>query len=81
MSARLPLTLEQVAELRQATEKRERAITDGLLQVPDYPPLPACPACGQHPDRIDSQAPPLGPDALLVDFEPCGHGFRASRLA
>ena len=81
MSARLPLALEQVAELRRAAEERERLIVDDVLQVPDYPPLPACPACGQHPERIESQAPPLGPDALWADFAPCGHGFRASGLA
>lgn len=78
---RLPLTLDQLADLRRQGQAREAAIIQGILQVPDYPPLPACPECGQHPERIDGmvEVAAFGVDetGLLVNFKPCGHRFRA----
>lgn len=82
MSAdRIPLPLAQLADLRQQSEAREDTIIRGMLQVPDYPPLPACPECGQHPERIDEMVEPgafgLDETGLLINFKPCGHRFRA----
>lgn len=52
-----------------------------MLQVPDYPPLPACPECGAAATAIDSMVEPstftVDEPAILINFAPCGHRFRA----
>ncbi|KOU62020.1 hypothetical protein ADK57_25575 [Streptomyces sp. MMG1533] len=62
--------------------ERENAIVLGVLQQPDYPPLPECPACGIAPERIDTRQSELRfgrPDVpTFIDFGPCGHGFQIS---
>jgi len=81
MSDRLPLPSHQLAALQDAMTERESTIISGVLQQPDYPPLAACPSCGHAPEQITSkaEAPRYGvyEDAVLVDFAPCGHKFRA----
>jgi hypothetical protein len=78
---RIPLGADQLAQLRRASQEREDRILARVLQVPDYPPLPACPECGASPTAIDSMVEPsaFGVDelAILINFTPCGHRFRA----
>ncbi|MER5715691.1 hypothetical protein [Streptomyces sp. NPDC002132] len=62
--------------LRRRMKQREHEIEQYMLQVPEYPPLPECPDCDEEPTRITSRAGDLGEDAVLVDFTPCGHGFK-----
>jgi hypothetical protein len=76
------LTGEWLRGVRQALLERENAIILGVLQQPDYPPLPECPSCRVSPERIDTRQsePRFGrPDVpTLIDFTPCGHGFQIS---
>lgn len=78
---RIPLDWSQVVAMQAAMRQREEAIIDGVLQQPDYPPLPACPECGTAPERIAEriEEPKFGvdEDAVLVNIKPCGHRFRA----
>lgn len=78
---RIPLDPAQLADLQEAMRGREHTIIRGVLQQPDYPPLPACPECGAAAQRIDSMVEPPAfsqrEDALLINFKPCGHRFRA----
>jgi hypothetical protein len=79
---RLPLRADQLAQLRRASQERENRIFASMLQVPDYPPLPACPECGGSPTCIESmmvEPSAFGVDefAILINFTPCGHRFRA----
>lgn len=78
----LPLPWEQIRELQQAILKRDEAIVTFVLQVPDYPPLPACPECGINPRDIASRvADPafMEPfDTVLLRFQPCGHRFKST---
>lgn len=80
MSEYATLTVTQFAELQQAAREREATILAFMLQVPDYPPLPACPSCGEHPQRTDSMvedpAFEVYETVLLIRFKPCGHRFR-----
>lgn len=70
------MTAEWLHYLNGSLQQREEAIVNDLLQVPDYPPLPSCPQCHVHPAQITSRAAdPDQADALLVDFQPCGHAF------
>lgn len=55
-------------------QERQAAILDGMLQQPDYPPLPACPECSGAATEI-ADTRDLGGD-VLINFEPCGHRFR-----
>lgn len=54
--------------IRDALRDREQRIIHELLQVPDYPPLPACPSCGTAAQKI-------GHHEDVTWFEPCGHRF------
>jgi hypothetical protein len=65
--------------LRQRLDERENEIVHNMLQAPDYPPLPECPTCGAKPEQITDRPTDLDDDAgLLIDFSPCGHGFKVS---
>jgi hypothetical protein len=79
MEERTRLTREWLTETDQAMRDRETAIIKGVLQTPDYPPLPACPTCHVTPQRIDSRLdePKFGQDGddVLINFAPCGHRF------
>lgn len=79
---RTPLMADWMACMHQAMRDREATIISGVLQQPDYPPLPECPTCLVAPDRITTRTedPSFGQDGtpVLVDFAPCGHGFRVS---
>ncbi|MFF8299559.1 hypothetical protein ACF07M_29925 [Streptomyces globisporus] len=79
---RTELTSAQFNDLRQALLGREREIIGHVLQQPDYPPLPSCPECGAHAEVIGSAPPAFmtNEPTVLIDFEPCGHGFRAVDL-
>jgi hypothetical protein len=62
-------------------QEREAVIIREILQLPDYPPLPECPRCHVTPERItqSQDSPRFGSDmTVLIDFAPCGHGFRVS---
>lgn len=72
MRTRTAISPAQAADLETVLAQREHAIVRNALQRPDYPPLPACPGCGQPPTRI---ARSVGADTVY-DFAPCGHGFR-----
>ncbi|MFD1277487.1 hypothetical protein [Streptomyces kaempferi] len=83
MADRTEMPAEWLRYLKQCTEDREREIVVNVLQVPAYPPLPACPTCDVAPEQITSRTPdPVAFDrdetAILVDFKPCGHAFQVS---
>jgi hypothetical protein len=79
MADRTEMPVEWLRYLQQRAEQRAKEIIDGVLQVPDYPPLPDCPTCGVAPERIVSRVDEPGffvdGQSVLVDFKPCGHGF------
>jgi hypothetical protein len=78
---RTPMTAQWLAYMQDAGKRREEAIIRDMLQQPDYPPLAPCPSCDVPPEEILSRIedPEFGQFVLivLVDFKPCGHGFRA----
>jgi hypothetical protein len=81
MTDRTEMPADWLHYLKERTAEREREIVSFVLQLPDYPPLPECPACDVAPERITSQtSDPVSFDrdemAVLVDFKPCGHGFK-----
>ncbi|WP_369274541.1 hypothetical protein AB5J55_35490 [Streptomyces sp. R11] len=82
MADRTEMPMEWLRYLKQETARREQEITQHLLQVPDYPPLPECPTCSVAPEQITTRTaePSFKQDGtpLLVDFKPCGHGFMVS---
>jgi hypothetical protein len=79
MAERTEMPVEWLRYLQQRSERRAEDIFAGVMQVPDYPPLPDCPTCGVAPERIVSRVedPSFFADGqpILVDFKPCGHGF------
>lgn len=76
MADRELMPIEWLRYLKQRTAERDDEIVRNMLQTPDYPPLPECPDCDVAPERISSQSAGLGGEGVLVDFHPCGHGFR-----
>jgi hypothetical protein len=71
---RINISREWGALLEFQLQERQATILAGLLQQPDYPPLPACPECSAAATEIaDSRN--LNGD-VLVNIEPCGHRFR-----
>lgn len=76
MADRELMPIDWLHYLKQRMTEREHEIVHNLLQVPDYPPLPECPTCDEQPTRITDQAADLGEGGLLIDFAPCGHGFK-----
>lgn len=79
MAERTEMTADWLRYLKQRTAERETEIVVNMLQLPDYPPLPECPACEAAPEQITQRVadPSFGQDGtpILVDFRPCGHGF------
>jgi hypothetical protein len=79
MAERTEMPADWLRYLKQRTEERETEIVVNMLQLPEYPPLPECPACEAAPERITCRTadPAFDQDEapLLVDFAPCGHGF------
>lgn len=72
---RIDLNVAQFEALAREVHDREQTIISGMLQQPDYPPLPACPECGTRATKLTEQ---LELDnTVLVDFLPCDHRFRA----
>lgn len=76
MADRTVMPMEWLRYLKQRIEERDREIFTLMLQMPDYPPLPECPTCDAAPDEIRSRTSDPGEPAFLVDFKPCGHGFK-----
>ena len=76
MADRELMPIDWLRYLKQCMVEREHEITQNMLQAPDYPPLPECPDCGVQPTRITDRAADFGDDGLLIDFAPCGHGFK-----
>lgn len=76
MADRELMPIDWLHYLKQRTEQRQREIEQRLLQVPEYPPLPECPDCDVEPTQITSRAGELTEDCILIDFAPCGHGFK-----
>lgn len=76
MADRELMPIDWLRYLKQRLKQREWEIHQHLLQVPEYPPLPACPDCDEEPTRIDSRAGEPAEDCVLVDFTPCGHRFK-----
>lgn len=72
---RITLEPAALAEIKRQTDERQAAILAGLLQVPDYPPLPTCPECQAEAAEISACREFLTGD-LLLNFSPCGHRFR-----
>ncbi|MCX5137563.1 hypothetical protein OOK06_36460 [Streptomyces sp. NBC_00340] len=70
---RIDIDREWAALLGFRLEERENAIVDGVLQQPDYPPLPECPECNAASTEISHTQDLLG--ALLINVQPCGHRF------
>jgi hypothetical protein len=76
------MSVQWLADVQTAQVRRQEAIIRDVLQRPDYPPLAPCPRCDVPPEQILMLAedPKFGQyeSAILVDFKPCGHGFRVS---
>lgn len=71
---RIIISREWGALLEFKLQERQATILSGLLQQPDYPPLPACPECGAVTTEI-TDSRDLNGDAL-INVKPCGHRFR-----
>jgi hypothetical protein len=71
---RISIDREWAALLGFRLEEREKAIVDGMLQQPDYPPLPECPECNAASTEIAHMRDLSGD--LLINVQPCGHRFR-----
>lgn len=82
MTERTPMSAEWLSLLQLDGEMRELVIVDGMRQRPDYPPLSPCPTCDSVSERIVSRMEDPTFEqydtGILVDFKPCGHGFRVS---
>lgn len=76
---RLALSPEVAAQLERELRQREKTIIDGLLQQPDYPPLPCCPECHAAVEEISSMRD-FATDDTLINVQPCGHRFRVAPL-
>jgi hypothetical protein len=70
---RIPMSLQTAIQLDAAIHERNETIVREVLQVPDYPPLPACPECEQQPREV-TWTKSLGGESH-IDFS-CGHQFR-----
>jgi len=81
MADRTVMPADWLRYLKERTAEREREIVVNVLQLPDYPPLPECPTCDGAPEQITTRtSDPVSFDrdetSVLVDFKPCGHGFK-----